>query len=306
MNKKLIIIELSIIVVLISQNIQGDLILSNDLLDQHQTDYDGYNFSISFFQPPGMPELELFFAQSFIPQKEILTRVRLLMCKDPILSPTQQCTLTIKDNLTGNILALKSLESDTFPFHPNYQWIEFDIDDIPVIIGQTYYIIVSTEPDETLIPKFYYWGGNSSNAYSNGVAYAWNDTTEEWDNETLLDTCFETYGSNFDIPALSIESINGGIGFTTVIKNTGSANSTNVSININISGGLFLNQTRATKTIETLGIGELKEITLNVRGIGLGILSDKPIITVTVNATNVDTIKMTKTALIMGRIIIIR
>ncbi len=81
-------------------------------------------------------------------------------------------------------------------------------------------------------------------------------------------------------PVLSIKSIEGGTGITAVIENTGDADATDVEWTITIEGGFFILTKEATDVIESIEAGDEAEITMSVFGIGLGILTDMPIITV--------------------------
>ncbi len=81
-------------------------------------------------------------------------------------------------------------------------------------------------------------------------------------------------------PVLSIKSIEGGTGITAVIENTGDADATDVEWTITIEGGFFILTKEATDVIESIEAGEDAEITMSVFGIGLGIITDMPVITV--------------------------
>ena len=52
--------------------------------------------------------------------------------------------MVIRDNLTGDDLVSISIDPNRFT-NKNFTWVEFDIDDIPVKIGKTYYIICYSE-----------------------------------------------------------------------------------------------------------------------------------------------------------------
>jgi len=82
-------------------------------------------------------------------------------------------------------------------------------------------------------------------------------------------------------PELIIESITGGNGITAVIKNIGDGDATDVDWEIVIEGGLIILPKSAEGSFSTIAAGESEEVTMSVIGIGLGIITDIPEITVT-------------------------
>ena len=129
-------------------------------------------------------------AQSFVPSKEILTRVKVKIQKRGNIAG--DVTVSIRKSLNGDDLTYAIKPTTSIPSSP--QWIEFDFDNIYVEPGQTYYIVYSTE------------GGDNSNNYysllcSRGDTYpkgdawiGWNygSRWEKW--EPVFDFCFQTYG----------------------------------------------------------------------------------------------------------------
>ena len=167
----------------------------DDELDQSQTNYEeGAIGPIGDF--PGMPYNNVTFAQSFIPQKEILTRVQLYMGK--IITAFYPCMVAIRDNLTEENLVKVSIDPDEFVVYPNnLTWVEFNFDDIMVTIGNTYYIVAYTS---NVTNNTYAWGGNNSDSYPNGTVFVSIDGGEIWENEPDADMCFMTYGRDNSPP----------------------------------------------------------------------------------------------------------
>jgi hypothetical protein len=172
-----------------------------DELDQYQTNYDeecpgpiGYYFFNTSWN--------ISIAQSFTPTKEILTRVVLYVGKNV----TASCpyVLAIRDNLTGENLALTSLNPYEFMVIPNLSWIEFDFDDIIISIGETYYMVSYTS---NITDNTYLWGAICSDVYPNGTAYLSADGGKIWETPPHADLCFMTYGRNNQSPTAPI--ING-------------------------------------------------------------------------------------------------
>jgi len=197
-----------------------------DELDQYQTDFD------LFYLPFGcILGDEFLLAQSFIPQKNILTRVQLYVCKEEMT--TCSCKLAIRENLSGESLVEVSISTNEFNVYPDFSWINFDFVDIQVTIGQTYFIVAYVD---AVGFQFYDWGGNSSDVYQNGTTYINFDGM--WENLTG-DMCFKTFGNMEGFPTLAIESVSGGIGVGAIIKNVGSANATGVTWKITVEGGIL-------------------------------------------------------------------
>ena len=174
----------------------------SDVLDQYQPDMD-------FFAPVGpiyiAPDINYISAQSFIPTKNVLTRIEVMAGKNS--TTTYDYILTIRDDLLGPDLASLSLGPENFPTE-NFSWVEFDIEDIPVAPGKTYYIISSTTdaPD-----NWYAWGAKLSDVYPDGWVWWSEDDGSSWENDTEADLTFATYGLDNTAPtAPSITGPNSG------------------------------------------------------------------------------------------------
>jgi hypothetical protein len=81
-------------------------------------------------------------------------------------------------------------------------------------------------------------------------------------------------------PDLNVKSIIGGKGVTVIIENNGTGNATDLEVNITIQGG-FIILPSEYEYPNIIGAGEEVEITMSVFGIGLGIFTPIPEITVT-------------------------
>jgi hypothetical protein len=93
-----------------------------------------------------------------------------------------------------------------------------------------------------------------------------------------------------DLPELVISEITGGYGITAVVQNIGGVDAVGVDINITVGGGLFLTPQSAHR-ITSINAGTSAAVTLPVKGIGLGIASELPVITVTASAAFLDTVE---------------
>ncbi len=152
-----------------------------DELDQQQTSFDGW-WDLGYVE-----EYNFKFAQSFTPQKNILTRIFLYVGRYGQPYPFQ---LAIRKELNEDNLTTVSVDYYNIPLD-DFTWVEFDFNDIPVIAGETYYMIMSTRTKYTTI---YGVGGGSSNPYPNGIAWItfdWIEWGAYWEDHF----CFKTYGS---------------------------------------------------------------------------------------------------------------
>jgi len=159
-----------------------------DELDQYQTEMStaGYIGAIDSFYN--------FIAQSFIPQKEVLTCIQLLIGRNA--STTSPYSLAIREDLTGENLAVVSVNAEDIPVKKNLSdlaWIEFDFDDMVLTAGHTYHM-VSFTVNET--DNFYYWGGLWSDPYPNGAVFLSMDGGTNWIDVFYIDMCFKTFGSD--------------------------------------------------------------------------------------------------------------
>lgn len=241
-------------------------------------------------------------AQSFIPQKEILTKAEILIKKNA--SASKDLNVAIRDNLTGENLVEKSISPSEIETD-NSSWVEIDLPDLFVDVGETYYLVCYTQ---NVTDNYFEWeSNNNSFSYENGEAWYSLDNGSSWSNKSKsksyipkprslsklddtnisIDMCFKTYGR--DATQLDIDFQMVSKGLKTFIHNMGSVNATDVNYKINISGGilgLINNETSGTIT-EPLQPGG--DIQLNSSFFGFGFVE----ITVEVYASNV--LKTTET-----------
>lgn len=263
-----------------------------DELDQSMIDYDGSlplgptNF-LGFYA-------NLSVAQSFIPQKELLTRTQFLMARNA--STSSPCVLAVRDNLTGENLAIISVTPGEFPVvngtptEDQLAWINFNFDDIWVIPGQTYYLVVYTAN----ITENYYWiSGNGTNMYPNGSVMLSIDDGKTW-GELIpnADGCFKTYGLRETFLGITMNSNFFGPSF--VIKNIGNYSAWDLTWNYTTSGGFLLFKKDVTGSISELLPGN--EIIVKsgfIFGFGKVTLSLK------VSAANVKELSIQKDAIVL-------
>jgi hypothetical protein len=243
----------------------------DDELDQFLTTRDGVNYLGAL--SVDITQQNVSIAQSFIPQKDVITRVQLLMAKNSTASAP--CTCDIRENLTGTALATVQVTPDQFkPFDPtnlsadeNLTWVEFNFFSVWVTPGTTYYLVVYTA---NITDNFYVWAGNSTNGYLNGSAYYSTTDGATWFNMSDSDTCFQTYGVHETTLSITVGKNLLGPSFT--IKNTGNYTAGNVASNVTVTGGILglihsfsfkyfdlpQNNQKTVLTPFTLGFGSVK------------------------------------------------
>lgn len=211
--------------------------LYTDELDQSQTVFDGA-LAVGYSNPFGGSYMNLSIAQSFIPQKDVLTRVEFFMGRN--VTTTKPCVLAVRDNLTGADLAEVALQPSAFPVvngtpqADDLAWVDFNFSDIWVTAGQTYYLVIYST---FLVDNFYWVSGNGSNNYPNGTVYLSGDNGTTWTEFTNADGCFKTYGLTETF--LSVTPIGGLFGSKFLIRNTGNVTAWDVMVDLSVKGGLL-------------------------------------------------------------------
>jgi len=207
-----------------------------DELDQSMTNPDGV-LPVGWYHPAQNMSTNLSVAQSFKPQKEVLTRVQFLMGRNA--TTTYPCILAIRDNLTHKDLTLVQVKPAEFPVMDpahmeNLTWVTFDCNDIWVTLNQTYYIVLYSA---NVTNNFYYVSGNGTNLYPNGTAYLSIDNGNTWQEITNADGCFKTYGLRETFLDLTVKFNPFGPSF--IIRNVGNYTAWDVTWNFTINGGIF-------------------------------------------------------------------
>ncbi len=126
-------------------------------------------------------------AQSFIPTVDTITKVELLIFKTSNIP--NDIIVSIRNSLTGNDLTSILLSKSSISSNPN--WITFDFPNIPVISGDTYYIVVHTDGgsySECYCVEYYF-----GNPYTNGSIFVMNNESP-WGPYPMYDFCFKAYG----------------------------------------------------------------------------------------------------------------
>ena len=152
-------------------------------------------------------------AQSFIPTKEVITRIELYIGKN--ITVTRNLTVSIRKELTEDDLVSIEVLPEDVPTQ-EFDWVEMDIKNTRLTPGQTYYIVALTT---NVTDNYYAWCGNADPEsylfgclwYSLDEGNTWgNESTnsqtgyiEEWlsqhqnptfEDDATWDMCFKTYG----------------------------------------------------------------------------------------------------------------
>ncbi|VVB62297.1 Beta-propeller repeat protein [uncultured archaeon] len=153
-------------------------VIPTEVLDQQQTKYTN---KYSFY---GVNWL----GQSFIPTATRLTHAEVYIGRTNTLS--SDLVLSIRSSPTGpdQVIALKPAAE--IPTTTN--WVHFEFNDLTVIPGTTYYLILRTYAGDKL--NYYYWGYGTNTPYTNGMMWVSNNAGFIWTSFLKYDFCFKTYG----------------------------------------------------------------------------------------------------------------
>ncbi|GAF69369.1 unnamed protein product, partial [marine sediment metagenome] len=105
---------------------------------------------------------------------------------------------------------------------------------------------------------------------------------------------------------IELRDIRGGFGISVVVENIGGATATNVKVNITIEGGLFIHIRNVSYAVENITADESIKVPSQIFGIGLGKLTDIPMITVTASADDVEEVTKTVECFVLLFLVILR
>ena len=154
----------------------------NDGIDQQQTDHGNKGY--------GLYEGSQF-AQSFIPSRGTISKLSLYLFKD---GDPPGLTVSIRDDLNNGDMTSAYILGSEIKDEKKGVWFEFNIPEIEVKPGQTYYIIWT--PDNNEAGNMFYWVFGNDDPYPNGKT--WISSGYIWEEYEIPDSnngdfCFKTY-----------------------------------------------------------------------------------------------------------------
>jgi len=118
----------------------------------------------------------------------VLTKVKLYVGKSG--SPSSDLVVSVKSSITG--ADLTSVAKSSGSISSDLSWVEFDLPDISVTPGSTYYLVVRTSSG--ISSQNYLWGYGYYNPYLNGSFWMSTSSGSYWTEYAAYDFCFQTYG----------------------------------------------------------------------------------------------------------------
>jgi hypothetical protein len=191
-----IIICLILISTLIPQTIKGEnntnkeLMLETNVesyveheLDQKQLLNDGY---VSIHS-------NTWVAQSFKPSKTPLTKILIKINKNIVINSPLE--FSIRSDLNSNEIIYTQLQSNQIPYYTN--WVEIDFEDIEVVVGNTYYMVLRTNSPSGQSYKWLDKLNTTGDPYESGKQYISINNGFEWEptesDSSFIDSTFQTF-----------------------------------------------------------------------------------------------------------------
>ncbi len=169
-------------------------------------------------------------------------------------------------------------------------------------VGETYVFWTSAmDPDDDPLFYLFQWGDDSDSGWIGpcnssenvSASHVWHQrglnliTVKVKDVHQAESNWSEALMIRLFGPYLSFETTSDGHGLSIAMKNIGELDATNIIINITTANGIFIRSVPDYVQIPVLPTGNSTIVPLRIWGIGLGIFSDLP--TLTLTATAIDT-----------------
>jgi len=148
-----------------------------------------------------------YIAQSFTPSHNVISKIVLYLKKTGTPPTDMKLTLFIRETLDGDDLV--SMEKEIDGSEDIYFLLDFDIQDINVISGNTYYMIIMAD-DVGSENNGYGWYNNYENSYSRGSCWT-SFNTVKWFEKEACDMFFDTYWTDFSPSPPTIEGPNNAV-----------------------------------------------------------------------------------------------
>ncbi len=148
--------------------------------------------------------------QSFVSTTDAIMGVGLNVARNWGM-PNDFLHVAIRSNLTGPDLVNGTIDPSTLPLRDPF-WVELDLPDIPVVQGETYYIVLTSEPSNNS-GVYHLWA--TWDNYTGGSAYA-RMAGSGWIESPLFDFLFAIHGEGFqyssDTAEVSVSNVEPTIG----------------------------------------------------------------------------------------------
>ena len=146
-------------------------------------------------------------AQSFVPEHSSISKVTLDVAVDG--EPAGDLYVSIRTSLNGTNLTSTSLPSEEVPEIIWCEFVDFDLPDISVVPGDTYFIVVTAPITTPPIGVGYYRICGTNVDYPNGTNWGWTPTLGWFDNGELgyPDLRFKTYSSAGEVSDIDTANV---------------------------------------------------------------------------------------------------
>ncbi len=137
---------------------------------------------------------KIWLAQSFTPSMNPLTKIEVKINKPRVTE--DPLVLSIRKELNGSDLVSLSIPGRDVPFF--VFWVGFDIPDIEVKVGETYYIVLHSDTPTEAPYRWLYQYNSSSDPYPSGKLLRSMDGGKTWyameeESDVFIDATFRTY-----------------------------------------------------------------------------------------------------------------
>jgi hypothetical protein len=170
---------------------------ADENVDQQQTCFfDGADVDDGIFSR------RVWLAQSFVPDYSTLSRVDLMISTSSYY--VGPMTLSVRNNLTGEDLTSVTVIPQVLDnwYTERLKWTSFDIENLEVVPGETYYLVIHFESSDSLGAWLNvhsdcdFHPDYQDDPYSKGIPLVSINRGETWvEYQDINDFCFVTYGS---------------------------------------------------------------------------------------------------------------
>jgi hypothetical protein len=131
-------------------------------------------------------------AQDFVPSVGVLSHVELLM--KTLGTPSFDLTVELRENSIDGIL-IDTIVLNPGDFSSDWEWVEFDFVDVPVVDGTEYFVVLNPPPSGVTNTFGYGWGYALDDVYDDGSLWFTRTSGSFWlDLPDLYDYTFKIYG----------------------------------------------------------------------------------------------------------------